>query len=153
MKRDKIKWLIVMEGVNDINNESRLKTLSAAYQDIATQAEAKGIEVFISPMTPMNAANGVRTSTNQWIRASANYNAGVDFDMAIRDPNNPDNTQAAYKNDTLHPSKAGYKAMGESVDLSLFQNVDPSRTAPTRGPATPATQPPRRRGSSFASRT
>lgn len=120
LKRDKIKWLVVMEGVNDINSNVAVQTLTDAYQEIVTQAEAKGIEVFISPITPMNAANATRTSVNQWIRASANYNAGVDLDMAIRDPNNPDNTLAAYKNDTLHPNKAGYKAMGESIDLSLF---------------------------------
>jgi lysophospholipase L1-like esterase len=122
LKRDKIKWLVVMEGVNDINATppTPTNTLTAAYQDIVTQAEAKGIEVFISPITPMNAANATRTAVNQWIRASANYNAGVDLDMAIRDPNNVDNTLAQYKNDDLHPNKAGYKAMGESIDLTLF---------------------------------
>jgi lysophospholipase L1-like esterase len=120
LKRDKIKWLVVMEGVNDINNGIQTQALTTAYQDIVTQAEAKGIEVFISPITPMNAANATRTAVNQWIRASANYNAGVDLDMAIRDPNNPDNTLPQYKNDALHPNKAGYQAMAESIDLTLF---------------------------------
>jgi lysophospholipase L1-like esterase len=40
--------------------------------------------------------------------------------MAIRDPNNVDNTLAQYKNDNLHPNKAGYQAMAESIDLTLF---------------------------------
>lgn len=120
LKRDKIKWLIVMEGVNDIGGSTSSQTITSAYQTIIDQARAKGIQVYVSPITPMNAANGTRDQVNQWIRASDAYSPGVDFDIAIRDPGNPNNTQAAFKNDDLHPSEAGYKAMGESVDLSLF---------------------------------
>jgi len=120
LPRDKIKWLIVLEGVNDINNGVQTQTITSAYEDIITQAEAKGILVYVSPITPMNASNSTRTAVNTWIRASGNYNAGVDFDIAIRDPANENNTLSMYKNDDLHPSKAGYQAMGESVDLLLF---------------------------------
>jgi lysophospholipase L1-like esterase len=112
--------LIVLEGVNDINNGVQTQTITSAYEDIITQAEAKGILVYVSPITPMNASNSTRTAVNTWIRASGNYNAGVDFDIAIRDPANENNTLSMYKNDDLHPSKAGYQAMGESVDLMLF---------------------------------
>lgn len=120
--RDKIKTLIVLEGTNDVNGGSAGPVISAC-EDIIEQAEAAGIEVFISPITPMNASNGERDTLNTWIRASANYDAGIDLDIAIRDPSNPNNTQAAYKRtdgDALHPAEAGYQAMGESVDLTLL---------------------------------
>lgn len=120
LKRDKIKWLIVLEGVNDINNGVQAQALISAYESIISQAEAKGIKVYISPITPMHQNNAVRNSVNQWIRSSANYNEGVDLDLAIRDPSNPNNMLPAYRNDDLHPSKAGYKAMADSIDLSLF---------------------------------
>jgi len=123
LKRDKIKWLIVMEGVNDINGGVQAQALQTAYQTIIDQARAKGITVYVSPLTPMNAQNSAtRTTFNTWIRSNDAYDAGVDFDMAIRDPSNQNNTQAQYKNDDLHPNEAGYKAMGDSVDLTLFHD-------------------------------
>jgi len=119
--RDKIKWLIVLEGVNDITSSVQAGTITGAYQSIIDEAEAAGIEVFVSPLTPMNAQNSpVRGTMNDWIRASQNYNPGVDFDLVLRDPVSPDSTLAVYKNDDLHPSKAGYQAMAESIDLTLF---------------------------------
>lgn len=121
LKRDKIKYLILLEGVNDITGGVTAQTITAAYADIVAQARAKGITVWVSPLTPMNAQNNAQRDTiNQTVRASDYYDAGIDFDMVIRDSGNPTNTQAAFKNDDLHPSEAGYKAIGESIDLSLF---------------------------------
>lgn len=123
LTREKIRWLIVLEGVNDINGSPAVapEVIEAAYEDIITQAEAAGIGVFVSPLTPMNAQHKeARNTINTWVRASANYDVGVDFDLVLRDPGNANNTQAAYKNDDLHPSLAGYEAMGQSVDLTLF---------------------------------
>jgi lysophospholipase L1-like esterase len=46
----------------------------------------------------------------------------VDFDKATRDPNDPKKLLAAYDScDHLHPSDAGYKAMGEAIDVNLFR--------------------------------
>jgi lysophospholipase L1-like esterase len=39
----------------------------------------------------------------------------------VRDPQHPDRLPAGFDcGDHLHPSPAGYKAMGESIPLSLF---------------------------------
>jgi len=121
LARDKIKKLIVLEGTNDVDGGGAAAPVIAAYQSIVTQAEAAGIEVFISPITPMNAKNtGERDTLNEWVRASANYDAGIDLDLAIRDPATPTNTLGSYKNDDLHPNEAGYQAMGVSIDLPLL---------------------------------
>jgi len=121
LTRDKVRYLIVLEGVNDITGSGTAQDVIDAYEDIIAQATAKGIKVFVSPLTPMNAqTNDKRDQINTWVRASAAYNEGVDFDKVLRDAGNPNNTQAAFKNDDLHPSPAGYQAMGQSVDLTLF---------------------------------
>jgi lysophospholipase L1-like esterase len=45
----------------------------------------------------------------------------VDFDLATRDASNTDRLGADYNlNDHLHPNDAGYKAMADAVDLTIF---------------------------------
>ncbi len=59
---------------------------------------------------------------NQWIRTSGAYDGVIDFDMVTRDPAAPTKFLPLYDSgDHLHPNDAGYKAMGESVDLGLFR--------------------------------
>ena len=63
----------------------------------------------------------VRQSVNEWIRSSGEFDAVVDFDRALRDPNEPSKLAAAYDSgDHLHPSDAGYIAMAKAFNLSLF---------------------------------
>ena len=46
----------------------------------------------------------------------------IDFDAVIRDPSQPAKFLPAFNSgDNLHPNDAGYKAMGEAVDLGLFK--------------------------------
>ena len=45
----------------------------------------------------------------------------IDFDAAVRDPDHPTRIRADYDvGDHLHPNDAGYRAMGDAVDLKLF---------------------------------
>ena len=47
----------------------------------------------------------------------------IDFDAVMRDPNVPTRLQPLYDSgDDLHPNDAGYKAMGDAIDLKLFRN-------------------------------
>jgi hypothetical protein len=58
---------------------------------------------------------------NQWIRAAGHFDAMIDFDHVLRDPQHPSQMAPAYDSgDHLHPFPAGYKAMGEAVPLDLF---------------------------------
>ncbi|MGH8032995.1 MAG: SGNH/GDSL hydrolase family protein [Luteimonas sp.] len=64
----------------------------------------------------------VRQAVNRWIRSGGEFDAVIDFDLAIRDPSQPSRMLPAYDSgDHLHPNDAGYRAMVESIDLSLFQ--------------------------------
>ena len=55
----------------------------------------------------------IRNEVNQWIRAKAPFDAVIDFDRVVRDPANPDLLRSAFNcGDGIHPSPAGYYAMG-----------------------------------------
>jgi lysophospholipase L1-like esterase len=46
----------------------------------------------------------------------------IDFDKAVEDPARPGHMAAAFDSgDHLHPKDEGYKAMADSIDLSLFK--------------------------------
>lgn len=136
------KYLIVLEGINDLGGLTRLNEVStpehlafvhriiAAYQQIILRAHARDIKVIgatILPYTgsdyyhPAPSSEADRQTINQWIRDPGHFDAVIDFDKASRDPLHPDRLLPAYDSgDHLHPSPAGYRAMGESIPLSLF---------------------------------
>ncbi len=135
--------LIVLEGVNDLGGLARTGDVSesehralvarilSAYEQIILRAHAHGIRVVgatILPYTgsdyyhPPPSSEADRTAVNQWIRTPGHFDAVIDFDKTMRDPNHPDRLLPAYDcGDHLHPSPQGYHVMGESIPLSLFQ--------------------------------
>jgi lysophospholipase L1-like esterase len=119
LTRDKIKWLVVLEGVNDINGGVQAQPIIDAYREIIRKSHEKGILVYGSPITP-NGAGGVRATVNEWVRTSGEFDAVIDLDAIIRDPGNPNDIASMFDNDGLHPNLTGYQAMGEGVDLMLF---------------------------------
>ena len=63
-----------------------------------------------------------RQAVNAWIRKPGNFDAAIDLDAAIRDPAKPTKMRADWQSgDWLHPNDAGYRAMGEAIDLALFR--------------------------------
>ena len=71
-----------------------------------------------------------RQAVNQWIRTCRAYDAVIDFDKAIRNPGNPGTMRPAYDSgDNLHPNDAGYQAMADAIDLSLFKDPNLGRRA------------------------
>jgi lysophospholipase L1-like esterase len=65
---------------------------------------------------------------NAWIRTSGEFDAVIDFDKVVRDPQNPTKILPAFDSgDHLHPNDAGYKAMADSIDLRLFRTDDDDR--------------------------
>jgi lysophospholipase L1-like esterase len=139
-----VRWLMVFEGVNDLGGLARtaevpesehqecVRRVVAAYQQIIARAHAHGIRVIGATITPYVGSDyyhpgplseADRRAVNQWIRGAGHFDAVVDFDAVARDPRQPERLLPAYDcGDHLHPSPAGYKAMGESVPLSLFEH-------------------------------
>ena len=87
-----------------------------------------GIKVYLATVTPYVGAKyqspegeEVRKALNNWIRTNKVADGFIDFDKATQDPAHPDTFLPAYDHgDHLHPGDAGYKAMGDSIDLALF---------------------------------
>lgn len=133
-----VKYLIILEGINDIG---RLKDahelgdnitaddLIFGVTQLVTRAHQHGIKVFGATLTPYMGANyssspgeQVRQAYNQWIKTSGVFDGVIDFDKATQDPARPDTFLPDYDSgDHLHPKDAGYKAMGDAIDLSLFR--------------------------------
>ena len=98
-------------------------------QKIAAMAREKKLKIIGGTLPPFLGApffdaakaDGERLQVNDWIRDGGAFDAVVDFDKILRDPNNPSQLLPAYDSgDHLHPSDAGYKAMAEAIDLKLF---------------------------------
>jgi lysophospholipase L1-like esterase len=141
-----VRWLIVFEGVNDLGGLARdgevpaaqhaqiVERVIAAYQQIVARAHAHGLRVFGATITPYVGSSyyhpgplseADRQAVNKWIRASGNFDAVIDFDSVVRDPQHPDQLLPAYDcGDHLHPSAAGYKAMGDAIPLGLFDHAN-----------------------------
>jgi lysophospholipase L1-like esterase len=132
-----VKYLIIMEGINDIGNATSPNNphdpvttddLIAGLSQLATRAHTHGIKVFGATLTPYvgagyqsPAGEAIRQALNTWIRTTNQFDGVVDFDKATTDPTHPGMFQVLDDSgDHLHPSDAGYKSMGESIDLKLF---------------------------------
>jgi lysophospholipase L1-like esterase len=128
-----VTHVIVMEGINDIGNARDNASPSAdeviaAHRQLIAQARARGITVIGATLTPFEGANyftrtgeAKRQAVNRWIRTSNEYDGVIDFDAVIRDPASPARALPQYDSgDHLHPNDAGYRAMGEAIDLALF---------------------------------
>lgn len=67
------------------------------------------------------AGDAIRVAVNQWIRTTPELDGFIDFDKVTRDPTNPIVfAPGDDSGDHLHPGDAGYKAMGDAIDLKLF---------------------------------
>jgi lysophospholipase L1-like esterase len=129
-----ITHVIVMEGINDIgvarsNPNPSADDLIAAHRQLIARAHARGLKIYGATLTPYEGAGyyspegeAKRQALNEWIRTSGEYDAVIDFDAVTRDPAAPTKFAAfADSGDHLHPGDAGYKAMGDAVDLALFK--------------------------------
>jgi lysophospholipase L1-like esterase len=132
-----VKWMIVLEGINDIGfasfthnpaDEVTADQLIAAQKQIIERAHLRGIKVMGATLTPFQGATyyseqgeKTREAVNNWIRTSGAFDAVVDFDKAVQDPASPEQIRPSFNiSDHLHPNDDGYKAMAGAIDLSVF---------------------------------
>jgi lysophospholipase L1-like esterase len=130
---------IVLLGTNDLRNrwakpeeEVTAEQMIAGLKQLALRAQAHGIKIFGGTLTPFEnetflagawtpAREAVRQSVNAWIREGGAFDAVIDFDKGVRDPERPSSMLPSYDcGDHLHPSDLGYNRMGDIIDLSLF---------------------------------
>ncbi len=145
-----VTHMIVLEGINDItfphirlsgansgatSNDGPFKSqlvsadeLIVGLQQIIARARAHGTKVYGATIMPCEGVNtyteegeAVRQAVNRWIRTSRAFDAVIDFDQLMRDPNHPAKMRAEYDSgDHVHPGAAGYKAMADYIPLELL---------------------------------
>lgn len=136
------KWVTLLEGINDLGfpgsvepNAPRVTftQIIEAYKQLIARAHAAGLKIYGCTLTPFEGTTfagyfapdkeAVRETVNSWIRNSGQFDAVIDFDKAIRDPDHPTRMLPAYDSgDHLHPNDLGYLVMANSVDLGLFRD-------------------------------
>jgi lysophospholipase L1-like esterase len=138
LAQDGVRYVIVLDSINDIGRLAHLTALEddvtapmleQGLKQIAEAAHEHGIKAFGATLTPYGGAGyssvrgeQVREDVNNWIRTSGTFDGVIDFDQITHDPQNPDRYNPLYDSgDHLHPNDAGYKAMGDGIDLKLFR--------------------------------
>ena len=140
-----VTHLIIFVGVNDIGNRYGAQRggpggftldqpqidaaqMIAGYRQLILRAREKGIKVIGSPIGPYKGAGywteegeAARSTINDWIVNSGEFDAVTRLDTAFADPADPRAMRDGYHmGDFLHGSDAGLQAVGESIDLALF---------------------------------
>ena len=90
----------------------------AGYRQIIARAHARGIKVFGATIAPYEGAmywsiegESQRKAINEWIRHGGEFDAVLDFDAALRDPDQPTRmAKGKQMGDYLHGNDAGYEA-------------------------------------------
>ena len=136
-----VTTVIWLEGINDfaVAANAPVEQVTSAMRDVVLRIRPKspGVRVIgatvVSALGSSNAAHGSpeedrkRRELNEWIRTSGVFDGVADFDGAtidratggLRPEFVPDSTTGG-PGDKLHPNRAGYLAMAESVDLAMI---------------------------------
>ena len=132
-----VKYLVILEGINDIGIATRptdpIDPVSAddlilGLTQLIERAHEHDIKVYLGTIMPdqglgfyySEAGEAERQAVNEWVRGTKLADGVIDFDKAMRDPQNPKRLLPAYDCDHIHPNDAGHKAMAEAIDLSDF---------------------------------
>ena len=137
LSRSGVKWVILLEAINDIVRHGEINSadpvtsedLIAGYRQLIARAHTHGIRVIGATVTPVGGlrqaterVEAIVTSVNEWIRTSHAFDAVVDFDAAVRDPQHPLQLRTEFDSgDHVHLSDAGNQAMANAIDVAIFR--------------------------------
>lgn len=117
--------VVIFEGVNDIggkrpNHQEIVKNIIEAYTNFIAKSKEAGKKVYLATITPYknsfyedHFSEAARLTINDWIRANKDVDGVIDFDAAVRDPENPAALRQEYSDDWLHLNPSGYEVMGK----------------------------------------
>lgn len=123
-----VRTVVLLEGINDIGNSDGAlepEQIIAVYRQFIQRAHEQDIRVVGATLTPYagagyysEAGEADRQAVNDWIRTSGEFDDVVDFDAAVRDPQDPGRIAPEYDpGDHLHPNDAGMAAMASAFEL------------------------------------
>jgi lysophospholipase L1-like esterase len=116
-------------GINASSEEVSADDIIAGQHILIERAHEHGLVVIGGTLTPWGGSlfdtpetDAKRQAVNDWIRTSGAFDAVVDFEAVVRDPADPARLLPEYDSgDHGHLNDAGNRAMGEAIDLALFQ--------------------------------
>ena len=133
--------VIIMHGINDLIHPDGVNPLRP-WSDLPTAEELieglrwyvrkgheMGMKVYLGTIVTMlgwpsasEYKEGIRQEVNAWIRTQTEADGCVDFDAAIRNPDDPSHRAPEYDSgDHVHPSLAGAKAMAACVPAAFLE--------------------------------
>ncbi len=132
-----VKYLILFAGINDLHHavnrpdpaqKESVEDIVAGMKQIVARAHAHGIKVFGATITPDGGSQfhnppgeAMRVAINSWIRTGGAFDGWFDFDKAVRSASDPEKLAEQYDSpDHTHLLDAGYQAVADSIDLSVF---------------------------------
>jgi lysophospholipase L1-like esterase len=132
--------VIFFEGTNDITGGFTAAQIEAGTQVIIDKVHAAGMKILgvtviprgrPAPLTGWTSEMETqRLLLNDWMRHTANFDGIIDFDalmaagpiVTLADGGTAPQIPPQWNCDNTHPNAAGYKAMGEYIDLRLFSS-------------------------------
>lgn len=100
----------------------------AGHRQLVARARERGVRVYATTIAPYGGTEistpegeAARQAVNEWMRTGGAFDAVLDFDAVWRDPDHPSRIREdLHSGDHLHGNDAGYRALADSIDLSLF---------------------------------
>lgn len=135
--------VIIQHGINDIIHPvgvevnifrpwSDLPTVKEMIEGVENlyiaHARKLGLKVWSGTLLPIlgwrtytEERNEMRCEFNEWLRTSPEFDGCIDFDVAVRDNDNPKSFAKGFDSgDHLHPSEEAYEAMANCVPEELL---------------------------------
>ena len=135
--------VIIQQGINDIihpvgedvnvfrpmSDLPSVEQLIEGLKNYIAKARALGYKVYVGTLLPMGGwrtdapfRQQMRHAYNEFIRTTDLIDGCIDFDKALRDPDNPNHFLPEYDSgDHLHPSAAGYERMAMEIPAYLLK--------------------------------
>lgn len=142
LDRAGVTHLILFIGSNDISRGATAAQVIEGSQRVLHRARARGIKVVGATLIPRGRPAGMpgrdftakeesqRRRFNTWVRQRAGFDGVLDFDAVMAggglSPSGAEMMQPRFVCDFSHPNAAGYRALGESIDLDLFRVEKPA---------------------------
>jgi lysophospholipase L1-like esterase len=131
--------VLLLQGMNDIGGGATAAQVTAAMQQVIDRVHARGLRIIGGTLFPLARPDRARwtapydaqrLAVNDWIRTQAKFDAVIDFDRLMSGGPVYDGSQSLKPqfvcDDNVHPNSAGHRAMGEFVDLALFDTSTPT---------------------------
>lgn len=128
--------VILFEGTNDIYRGATSAEVIDGTRQIIDRVHARGMKIIGATMIPRGKPEGAgegftelqeryRLEVNSWIRNEAPFDGVIDFDATMTgggaSPVGAQIMKREYSCDFVHPNAAGYRALGEAIDLKLVE--------------------------------